>query len=159
MDGTGGCRGQIRSCNCTRFRFGGYGRQSTLVKSTVNSFFGGVFGVSVLFALVEFIGAVAFRQSLLLGLFGFALVDRHGQPATRRRLLRRSLVIWAGVPVLLLIVTVSGEAITRAGFPNTLVWTVESGVLGLLLAAMIYAVTHPSQTLVDRGADTWLVPK
>jgi len=26
-------RGQIRSCNCTKFRFGGYGRELTLLKS------------------------------------------------------------------------------------------------------------------------------
>ena len=25
--------GQIRSCNCTKFRFGGYGREMTLLKS------------------------------------------------------------------------------------------------------------------------------
>ena len=132
--------------------------QFTLVK-LVSFFTGGIWGGSMIFALVEVTGAVAFRQSLLLGLFGFALVDRHGQPATRRRLLRRSLVFWIGVPVLLLVVEVSGEAITKAGFPRTWVWVVETGVLGLLLAAMIYAVTHPSQTLVDRDADTWLVPK
>ena len=29
---TAGARGQIRSCNCTKFRFGGYGRQLTLLK-------------------------------------------------------------------------------------------------------------------------------
>ena len=30
---TSSARGQIRSCNCTKFRFGGYGRQLTLLKS------------------------------------------------------------------------------------------------------------------------------
>ncbi len=30
---TASARGQIRSCNCTKFRFGGYGREQTLVKS------------------------------------------------------------------------------------------------------------------------------
>lgn len=30
---TAGARGQIRSCNCTKFRFGGYGREFTLIKS------------------------------------------------------------------------------------------------------------------------------
>ena len=30
---TASATGQIRSCNCTKFRFGGYGRESTLVKS------------------------------------------------------------------------------------------------------------------------------
>lgn len=30
---TASARGQVRSCNCTKFRFGGYGREVTLVKS------------------------------------------------------------------------------------------------------------------------------
>ncbi|MCE5199779.1 MAG: multiheme c-type cytochrome [Armatimonadota bacterium] len=30
---TSGARGQIRSCNCSKFRFGGYGRELTLLKS------------------------------------------------------------------------------------------------------------------------------
>lgn len=30
---TSGANGQIRSCNCTKFRFGGYGRQLTLLKA------------------------------------------------------------------------------------------------------------------------------
>lgn len=30
---TSSAKGQIRSCNCTKFRFGGYGRQLTLLKS------------------------------------------------------------------------------------------------------------------------------
>lgn len=30
---TAGAKGQIRSCNCTKFRFGGYGRELTLLKS------------------------------------------------------------------------------------------------------------------------------
>ncbi len=30
---TCGARGQIRSCNCTKFRYGGYGREMTLLKS------------------------------------------------------------------------------------------------------------------------------
>ncbi len=30
---TAAAQGQIRSCNCTKFRFGGYGREATLVKS------------------------------------------------------------------------------------------------------------------------------
>lgn len=30
---TSGANGQIRSCNCTKFRFGGYGRQMTLLKA------------------------------------------------------------------------------------------------------------------------------
>lgn len=30
---TASAQGQIRSCNCTKFRFGGYGREATLVKS------------------------------------------------------------------------------------------------------------------------------
>ncbi|MCL5105258.1 MAG: hypothetical protein M1133_14265 [Armatimonadetes bacterium] len=30
---TSSARGQIRTCNCTKFRFGGYGREFTLVKS------------------------------------------------------------------------------------------------------------------------------
>lgn len=30
---TAGAKGQIRSCNCTKFRYGGYGRELTLLKS------------------------------------------------------------------------------------------------------------------------------
>jgi hypothetical protein len=50
--------------------------------------------VGLLLAFLELVGAVVFCQSLLLRLFGLALVNRAGQPATRLRLLWRWLLTW-----------------------------------------------------------------
>jgi hypothetical protein len=80
-------------------------------------------------------------------------------------LLRRSLTVWFGVWVG--VIVLSGflvGALTDPEFPKALTWIAGSGVLALLSAAMFYAVTHPSQTLLDRtllgrDAGTWLVPK
>src|ERR1035438_8545096 len=55
------------------------------------------------FALVELLGPVAFGQSPILRLFGIAVVNRRGRPATRLRMLWRWALVWMFSAVLGLI--------------------------------------------------------
>ena len=60
------------------------------------------------------------------------------------------------VAVEMFLVGEMGDIVVRA---SALAWTLGLGVIGLALAATIYAVTHPSRGLQDRLAGTWLVPR
>jgi len=127
--------------------------------------------VGLLFAFFEFVGTVVFRQSLLLRLFGLALADRTGQPATRLRLCWRWLLTWgligtagflaAGSVALVVAADFSpaGERENILAFATPLAWILGLTFTSLVLAATIYAVTHPSRSLQDRLAGTWLVPR
>ncbi|HUF63842.1 MAG TPA: protein kinase [Verrucomicrobiales bacterium] len=127
--------------------------------------------LGLIFAFVELIGVFVFRQSPLLRLFGLALMDRSGQPATRLRLLWRWLLTWgvlgaagffaAGGVALAMAVGVfpvegMGDVAARA---SSLAWILGLAVAGLALAAAISTLMHPSRGLQDRLAGTWVVPR
>jgi hypothetical protein len=144
-------------------------RQTRLVPIWI--LLGSGIAVGLLLAFVEFVGAVVFRQSLLLRLFGLALVNRAGQPATRLRLLWRWLLTWglvgtagffaAGSVTIVLAADLfpAGERGDIFTFASPLAWTIVLGFTGLVLAATIYSVTHPSRSLQDRLAGTRMVPR
>ncbi len=127
--------------------------------------------VGLFFALLELAGALVFRQSVLLHLFGLALMDRAGQPATRLRLLWRWILTWGllgavgflaagssalGIAVDLFPVEEMGDL---AASSRGLAWTLGLAFAVLLLAATISTLLHPSRSLQDRLAGTWLVPR
>jgi uncharacterized RDD family membrane protein YckC/predicted Ser/Thr protein kinase len=123
-----------------------------------------------LFALVELAGGLVFRQSLLLRLFGLTLVDRAGQPATRLRLGWRWLLTWGlfgavgfmaagGVSLGLATEYIPvGDREFFSGMANSVAWTFGLIFIGLL-ATTIYTLRHPSCSLQDRLAGTWVVPR
>jgi hypothetical protein len=117
-----------------------------------------LFGL-VCIRLVEFIASAFFRRSFVLNLFGIAVVDATAQLATRGRLLVR----WAlgSLPALLvlivgtLILLIDGTLAFLAAVTGAL------GIMALILvtAAIVYSVKHPSRSIADRMARTYLVPK
>jgi hypothetical protein len=120
---------------------------------------------------LEPVGALVFRRALLLRLFGLAVLDRAGQPATRWRLLWRRLLTWglvgmiaffAAGSVALLVAADFASATEREGllaFGTPKAWICGLSFTGIMLAATIYTVTHPSRSLQDCLAGTWLVPR
>jgi eukaryotic-like serine/threonine-protein kinase len=123
------------------------------------------------FAIVELAGAAVFSQSPLLRLFGLAVVDRTGLPARRLRLLARWLLTWGFVPAagliagIMFFLAVAAREVSAAKLGNinphasSLLWTLGFVVTGLVLAATIYTVKHPSRGLQDRLAGTRIVPR
>jgi hypothetical protein len=137
-------------------------------------------GGSILFALVEFFSAALFRQSLMLRLFGLAVVDRQGQPASRVRLLWRWAVVWGALASLTAVAEflLSLGIVTRfrslPDFPPVLTGFLArlQGIsfghpilVGLLTVAVIFillvipAALRPERGLADRLAGTRLVPR
>jgi predicted Ser/Thr protein kinase len=128
-------------------------------------------GVGVFFAFLEFIGAVVFRQSVLLRLFGLALVDHAGEEAARLRLLWRWLLTWGVVGVagcfaagsVALVVAIdnppAGVTEPMLAFARSLAWISGLGFTGLVLTAPIYTLKQPGRSLQDRLAGIWLVPR
>src|SRR5208282_3232478 len=135
---------------------------------------GGLFipiALGLAFGIFELAGIVVFSQSLLLRLFGLAVVDRTGQPARRLRLLGRWLLTWGFVPAVEIIAVVifslavaarvvPAEKMGNLGpYACSLAWTLGLGVTSLVLAATIYTVRRPSRSLQDRLAGTRVVPR
>ena len=124
----------------------------------------GVFFGTILFGLActgiaELIGAAIFRRSFVLNLFGMAVVDRAGQPATRMRLLARWAV--ATLPVLVLCL-IAGVILTDKGtlaFLSSARSAVGISAVILILGAIAYAIRNPSGGFADRLTRTYLVPK
>jgi eukaryotic-like serine/threonine-protein kinase len=117
-----------------------------------------LFGL-VMIGLVELLAAVLFRRSFALNLFGIAVVDASGQLATRMRLLAR----WAVGSLLSLTLFILGLIILIDDGTLPFLAAARS-VLGitagiLVIAAMAYAIRHPSRSLADRLVRTHLVPK
>ena len=122
-------------------------------------------------ALLEFFGCAIFRQSPILRLFGIAVVDRCGQPATRLRLVWRWAVAWlplgglsffaAGFLVLAAAMNLSMVKLDPKMLPGIGVLAVVLTIVSvtLVLGTMIYAALRPERSLADRLAGTALVPK
>jgi hypothetical protein len=124
----------------------------------------GVFIGTILFGLVctglaELMVAAMFRRNFVLNLFGIAVVDRTGQLATRKHLLAR----WATASLPLLVLSLIAVVILTD--QGTLAFLgVARGTVGisagvLLIAAIAYAIKHPSRSIADRITKTYLVPK
>jgi hypothetical protein len=117
-----------------------------------------LFGL-VCIGLIEFIAALLFRRSFVLNLFGIAAVDRRGDLATRLRLLGRwaigslpaLLIFFAGFVILAGDGTLPFLAAARSAFGISVTF--------LVAAAVAYAIRHPSRSLADRLARTFVVPK
>ncbi len=84
-----------------------------------------------------------------------ALVTARGARASRLRALWRSAVTWAPMCAVLVVIKISPKP------PNySVVWlTVQTILMALIAAAAVFAVYHPSRSIQDRLAGTWVVPR
>jgi hypothetical protein len=115
----------------------------------------GTLWVVVPFALL---GALVARGGFTLRAFGAALVNRRGEPASRLRALWRALVTWSpavALPFLFLLFKTgrTGTNLDAAGL------VLPSLGMALLVAGAVWTALHPSRSIQDRFAGTWIVPR
>lgn len=116
-----------------------------------------VAGVTVVFAaVVNLVSVVLFGTSAGLRMFGIALVNRRGEPASRLRLLWRSAIAW--VPLVLLLVVCGATHQHEGDVPQALFWS-YAVLFGLWTAAAVWATLRPSRGLHDWMSGTRLVPR
>jgi hypothetical protein len=116
-------------------------------------------GLAVLLAVTQLIGLLAARGTLGQFVFGFAVVDAAGAPASRPRLFARWLVAWI-LPVLTIAFTfmILNE---DPGDPIAL-FTRITGVVALVawfVVGLGAAVVRPARGLHDQWTGCWLVPR
>jgi eukaryotic-like serine/threonine-protein kinase len=140
---------------------------------TLWAIFGVVIAGFIFFALVDVIGCLVLRVNPVLRLFGIAVLDARGQPASRGRLLARAMMVWtvAGIGVAVLVVCgILGIPSLNAairysgspGFPSNMApvsWTLLALALATLAALITYAIRNPSRGLQDRLTGTTLIPR
>lgn len=127
---------------------------------------GGAVLAVVLMMLVELVGAVIFGQHLLLRLFGLALVDAQGRPASRGLLLWRwaVLLLPAGGVVYVLgalslfvgLHMVASELASLLPLPDTQ-WLHLGWLLLPALVVLVWMMSRRDRFVHDRIVGTWLV--
>jgi hypothetical protein len=111
----------------------------------------------MLVAVVPFalVGALVMRGGFTIRGFGAAMVNRHGQPVSRFRALWRAIVTWSLVCAVMLLFK-GGDTATNID-PRLLI--LQTLGVGLVVAAAVWTVLHPSRGIQDRIAGTWIVPR
>jgi eukaryotic-like serine/threonine-protein kinase len=103
----------------------------------------------VFIAFFSLVTAVMFRGGLMRAM-GLELVTGDGRPASRLRVLGRTVIAWS--PLLVTIV-VSRMHLDLSGFAEA-----APAVPALLLGAIV-SVVYPARGIQDRLAGTWIVPR
>ena len=112
-------------------------------------------GLFVVVAVFALFGAFLARGGFTLRAFGAAVVNRRGEPAARLRCVWRAVVTWSLVPVMLVVLD------TKASLEGSDVRTaiLHSLPMALFAAGAVWAALHPSRSIQDRLAGTWIVPR
>jgi uncharacterized RDD family membrane protein YckC len=117
---------------------------------------GFLFGTLILMCIGQFVSLLLFRTTLGQRLFGFAVVNQRGEPASRGRLLWRWAIIW--VPLIVIVVRI---ALVNASLKPMTAFTATSlyvkATLWLLCVAV--AMWKPESGVHDDIAKTRLVPR
>jgi hypothetical protein len=112
-------------------------------------------------AFFSLCAAVLCRGGLLLWALGLTFVRRDGQPASRLRILWRTLVAWS--PLVLFPVVFALVAPAFHGVPSdqrfVLLTSVGTAFAACYLALVVWSALLPVRGLPDRLAGTWLVPR
>jgi hypothetical protein len=111
--------------------------------------------VAVPFALF---GAFVARGGFTLRAFGAAVVNRRGEPASRFRVLWRAMVTWSPAAVLPVLFLVVRSNPTATGLDARGLILPSAG-LALIVAGAVWTALHPSRSIQDRLAGTWIVPR
>ncbi len=107
----------------------------------------------LMFATIpSILAAVALRRGMILRAFGVDCVTRTGVPASRLRMLWRTIVF--NLPALLVVIRLSGLLPIA---PYQLV--VVLPILGLLLALIVWSSLLKGRGLSDRLSGTYPVPR
>ncbi|RBP35316.1 serine/threonine protein kinase [Roseimicrobium gellanilyticum] len=115
-----------------------------------------VAGVVMVFAAtVNAVSMLLLGTSAGFRMFGIALVNRHGKPASRLRLFWRSLVAWVPL-VLLLMITGAAHQHDKSMAPQ-LAWLFAS-LFTLWVAAGVWAIVRPMRGIHDWVSGTRLIP-
>jgi hypothetical protein len=131
-----------------------------------------IVGVGLVLLFVAPLAAIvglAFRQGPLHQLFGVAIVDRRGRPASRARTTVRTLVVWTPLLVCTALfiwrmIDASGtaglpfEEIIRASIDLVADYYILQASVLLLLAGAAWSLITPHRGPHDRLAGTYLVP-
>src|SRR5262249_25473730 len=112
----------------------------------------GSFVVTMFFSTL---GALVTGSGFTFRPFGAALVNARGQRASRLRALWRAAVTWTPLIVTLIVVKLAPNP------PNYRVdlLVLETALMAFVAGAAAWAVAHPSRSLQDRLAGTWIVPR
>jgi len=100
-------------------------------------------------------GALVTRGGVTLRAVGAALVNSRGEDASRLRALWRAAVAWSPAAIGLLLLR-AGPKTEDLTFGTALLQTLP---LLLLAAGAAWAIRHPSRSLQDQLAGTWIVPR
>jgi hypothetical protein len=112
-------------------------------------------GMLLAIAPFALLGALVTGSGFTFRWVGAALVNHRGQRASRLRALWRAIMTWSlpcGVAVLF------GSS-SSAGYVDLRVLVVQTVGMGLVVAAAVWTVLHPSRSIQDRLAGTWVVPR
>ena len=112
----------------------------------------GMFLVVAPFALLS---ALVWRGGVTLRAFGATLVNRHGEPASRLRALWRAIVTWS-IAVAMPFLFKSSGGMTN---PTARALILPSLIMALFVAGAVWTALHPSRSIQDRLAGTWIVPR
>jgi hypothetical protein len=112
----------------------------------------GTFSVTI---FMSALGAIVTGSGFTFRPFGAVLVNARGARASRVRALWRAVVTWTPMGVALILVK------TNPSPPAYSVGllAIESALVIGFGAAAAWAITHPSRSLQDRLAGTWIVPR
>jgi hypothetical protein len=112
-------------------------------------------GSAMVLSLAPFalIGAFLARGGLTLRAFGAALVNRRGERVSRFRALWRAMVVWLPMAAVPLVI----ENEQMAALDARLI--LKSVLVALFIAAAVWTALHPSRSIQDRLAGTWVVPR
>jgi hypothetical protein len=112
-------------------------------------------GMLLVVAPFALIGALVTGSGFTLRWFGAALVNRRGERASRLRALWRAIVTWS----LACAVAMLFSKTDTAGYVDLRVLALQTAGIALVIGAAIWTVLHPSRSIQDRLAGTWLVPR
>jgi uncharacterized RDD family membrane protein YckC len=108
-----------------------------------------MFGRTLSFvALFAVVAALVFRGGLIRAM-GLELVTANGRPASRVRVLARTVIAWAPIIVLMVV----------RPEPSPIEFAIWIPVLLVLLAGAIAAIRRPERGIQDRLVGTWIVPR
>jgi hypothetical protein len=112
-------------------------------------------GSSVVTMFLSAFGALVTGSGFTFRPFGAALVNRLGKRASRVRALWRASLTWAPACLLLIVIKLGPKP---PDYRLSLL-ALQTVLIALIGTAAAWAIYHPSRSIQDRLAGTWIVPR